>query len=133
MKSQEELVDHIRSVIAANRDPLGFKREAAFEFLTHEQIHIVCPEVDIARIEGERRPYTREAVLECMRTYMTFAWEKAHDERGISAGRSIEKFEVWVWMLGDYEQIDWRKYAMYGKPILRQICERYDFPIEFTT
>ena len=34
-------------------------------------------------------------------TNMTFAWDKANNERNLSAGRSINHFEVWLWLLGD--------------------------------
>ena len=44
--------------------------------------------------------------------------------------RSIDHFRAWLWLLGD-EMLrfadDGDNYPMYGKPILRRICEKYGF------
>lgn len=58
---------------------------------------------------------------------MPFAIEKAMDGRGLSASRSISKMQAWVFALGETDAINWERYADYGRPILRQICERYGF------
>lgn len=69
-----------------------------------------------------------------MREYMVFAWDKANDERGLSAIRSIQYFTAWLWLLGDEETFAFASnddnYAMYGRPILAKICEVYGFPNE---
>ena len=61
-----------------------------------------------------------------MRDYMPFAWEKANDRRGISAGRSLEHMSVWLFMLGrDAAARQMDHYSHYGKPQLRAICEAF--------
>ena len=59
--------------------------------------------------------------------YMVFAWMKANDERGISAGRSIIKLSAWMKILSrpDVADIlnDDSLYAPYGKPALRKACD----------
>ena len=59
--------------------------------------------------------------------YMVFAWRKARDERGLSAGRSITKLAAWMKILNrpDVAKIlnDDNLYAEYGKPALRKACE----------
>lgn len=59
--------------------------------------------------------------------YMVFAWDKATSERGISAGRSIQKLSAWLWVLGRTDlsvKIESnRLYNPYGAPALIAICE----------
>lgn len=81
--------------------------------------------------EWKQYDYTEEAVIKEMENYMTFAWEKARGERGISASRSIMHFQHWLFLLGDDEMLKFAEddgnYSMYGKPILTKICEKYKF------
>lgn len=113
----------------ARNDFLGFMRQGAREILPWEAMRPWLKD-DIVFDELPKKPeYTRENILNVMREHMTFAWGKAHGERGISAGCSVNKFQVWVFALGDYDKIDWDDYALYGKPILRRICELYGFEV----
>jgi hypothetical protein len=75
------------------------------------------------------KPQDREIIIEDMKEYYGFALEKATDHRGLSAGRSIEKMEAWVWLLddGNYEKIHWSWYTNYGAPILKEIGDIYGF------
>ena len=41
------------------------------------------------------KPRDRDAVLAEMLEYMPFALEKANEQRGISAGRSMHRFMAW--------------------------------------
>ena len=72
---------------------------------------------------------TGKNIIKVMKKYMSFAWEKANDKRGISANRSIDHFKGWLWLLGDEEGIEYLKanYAPYGKPGLAYICKKYGF------
>jgi len=68
-----------------------------------------------------------------MKNYFEFAVEKAIDERGISASRSIAHYETWIWLLGDDEflnEIKNTKYEPYGMPMLIKIGEWYGFDKE---
>jgi hypothetical protein len=73
----------------------------------------------------------REAVLKCMKDYLEFAFGKAHDQRGISASRSLSHYVAWAWLAGDkdfsdeIERLSDSDYAPYGLPVLRRICEFY--------
>ncbi len=63
---------------------------------------------------------------EMIKDYMSFAFDKALSERGLSAARSISHMCAWVWLDGKdqlCEQI--REYSDYGLPQLRQICKEY--------
>lgn len=66
--------------------------------------------------------------------YLEFAWEKSIGHRGISAGRSINHIQNWLWLIGDDEGLafaeDDRNYPQYGAPILKFVSDRYgyDYP-----
>lgn len=81
--------------------------------------------------ETSRPPHTREALIERMRDYMPFAFDKANNERGISANCSVMHYIAWTWLAGDtefsqrIEDMYANEYCYYGKLILRAICEHY--------
>lgn len=62
---------------------------------------------------------------------MEFAWGKANGCRGLSAGRSLEHMQAWVWLMGDddfWSELDAsieHAYQYYGKPQLVLICNHY--------
>lgn len=69
-------------------------------------------------------PRDRDALLAEMREYLPFAWEKANNCRGLSAGRSMAHYAAWIWLLGD-DLGDLETYEHYGKDHLVAIGERY--------
>ena len=75
---------------------------------------------------GERK---EKKPAEKIKEYMDFAWEKANDCRGISAGRSLMHMVAWLWLDGQDKFLkkwnDLRDYEYYGKPQLVAICELY--------
>lgn len=71
-------------------------------------------------------PRDRESVLKEMHEYMSFAWDKANNCRGLSAGRSMCHYMAWVWLVGDEEVFgDLTDYQYYGKDNLVKICNHY--------
>ena len=85
---------------------------------------------------GRTRPIPasdRDHILLAMRHYAAFGWTKIADHRGISASRTVQKFDAWLWLLGDDEACAWCNddalYAPYGAPILKRICEKYGFDV----
>ena len=75
--------------------------------------------------------YTKENVIEEIRDYLSFAWDKANDCRGLSAFRSIQHFRNWFYMFGneDCDELvdEMEDYMYYGKPWLVIISELVDF------
>lgn len=69
-------------------------------------------------------PRDRESMLKEMLEYMPFAWEKANNGRGLSAGRSMSHYAAWVWLAGD-DLGDFHDYEYYGKDNLVMICDHY--------
>lgn len=62
-----------------------------------------------------------------IRNYMDFAWGKANGCRGLSAGRSVEHMQAWLWLDGKDElskRLD-DVYEFYGKTCLALVCKEY--------
>ena len=76
-------------------------------------------------IEGaEPDILNRENVIAKMQDYINFAYEKAYDQRGISASRSMWKFSQWLWVLDD-DEMNCENYDNYGIGVLDQIVLKY--------
>lgn len=80
--------------------------------------------VDAGEVEWTPVPRDRDSIIGQIKEYMDFAWDKAKNCRGISAGRSMEHFSTWVWMAGD-DLGDLECFDFYGKGNLVRICELY--------
>jgi hypothetical protein len=130
MRTYEEIRRRVAEI--GNRDFFGFESGDLLGTLPREEL----PALALKDLPAEYKPegLDRESVLGRMREYMTFALDKAENHRGLSASRSISHFRAWVWLLGDedFKTVDWENYAPYGVPILKQICERYEFPNAFS-
>lgn len=130
MRTTEEITAYYRQ--ESKNDPFGFEGQVLLPYLSAEQARQFLQEgADLS--EWAQEPLTEEAVLNHMREYMAFAWGKVRDHRGISASRSVEKMQAWLWLLGDEETLAFAKnddnYPQYGAPILKKICEKYGFPV----
>ena len=128
MKTPHEIVAYLQG-----GDPLGFKTSALIQFVPFEIARPLLKDGCVASDWPAAKPLTEEAILGAMRSYMEFAWEKARDHRGLSAGRSIHKMQAWCWLLGNEGLVRLcdsnSLYPPYGAPILKAICDRYGFPI----
>lgn len=137
MRTQDEIV--MRYEGRKEADMLGFEANEYLFMLDLEHVRPYLKE-DADESEFVDPVYTREALLERMKDYMSFACEKADNERGISANRSIMHYIAWIWLLGDDDFLDEvereydENYHDYGKPILKMITDKYDFclPIKRT-
>ena len=114
------------------------KREEVFSFWIEVLISYLPFEYakeflkDTTEKEWEEKYFTpmdRETIIKEMYEYMEFAWGKVADHRGLSAGRSIDKMEAWIWLLEDDLVLAEIPYPYYGAPKLAAICKEYDFPI----
>jgi hypothetical protein len=74
-------------------------------------------------------PHDRDSVVKTITEYMEFAWDKACNGRGISAGRSMAHYNALVWLAGD-DLGDLNHYQFYGKDNLRKICDHYGLDAE---
>lgn len=126
MKTQDEIIARIHAIKAS--DFFGTQTGDLVEFLDFAKAKEFLTDTAI-EAEWKPSPLTREYVLESMRDYMPFAWEKANGFRGLSASRSIDHFTSWIWLLGDLEEFgDLSDYEFYGKDKLVSICDKYSLP-----
>ena len=70
--------------------------------------------------------FTRENVLAQLEKDVEFGFEKALDQRGISAGLMAEVVMMWNWVLEEGLE-DFDNYPMYGLPIFKATAVKYGF------
>ena len=78
-------------------------------------------------------PFTRENIIEQLRTDVEFGFAKALDKRGISASLMFEVVRMWNWILNEDDELaNWpsERYALYGLPLLKATALKYGFPNE---
>lgn len=133
-RTTEEMLERFN----APGDMFGFGASVLLPYFDFDDIKGHLKFEYVAKVEaGEetwvRYPATVELVTACAEEYMRFAWGKAMDHRGLSAGRSLYKLATWLWMAGDDEAVDIlmdeSNYPPYGAPALRLVCERYGWPV----
>jgi hypothetical protein len=125
MKTQEEIITKIKLLEDDRSDFFGFIRGELIMFLDFEHAKPFLKE-GVKPESWEPNLSTDDGVKARILDYMPFAWGKANDCRGLSAGRSLNHMQAWLWMLGEEaaaDQID--NYSHYGKPQLRAICEHF--------
>lgn len=72
-------------------------------------------------------PLNRIEILKEAQKYLSFAWDKCNDQRGISANRSLAHYIEWFWLADEPEfsdKIDKEfetNYHSYGRHILEMI------------
>lgn len=129
IRSYDEIVERCRNT----KSLFGFDMEVLLQYVPYEQARPFLKEdTDPIGWDAHCAPLTRDRILEDMASYMKFAWTKVEDHRGISAGRSVEKMEMWLWLLSDddtMQEVEAAPYQNYGAPKLAVICRRYDLPI----
>jgi len=124
MRTQKEILKRIEA--RKNNDPFGWE---IFEYVCYLDFNNAKPYLKKEATEESWEKREKIEPAEKIREYMPFAWEKANDCRGISAGRSLMHMLAWLWLDGKDEFLnkwnDLRDYEYYGKPQLIAICELY--------
>ena len=125
MRTQDEIIAKIELLKEDKTDVFGFKRTDLIYYLEFEHAETYFDKID--KKDWEPNKTTVEAIKERMIEYMDFAWDKANNFRGLSAGRTMQHYQVWLWMLGAEEFADSLDgYNYYGKPNLVEICKFLD-------
>jgi len=70
--------------------------------------------------------FSRENILVQLREDVDFGFEKALDQRGISASLMYEVVKMWNWILEDGLE-DFDDYSMYGLPLFKATALKYGF------
>ena len=123
MKTLEQVLDTFVSQCIDGRDAVRLS-----EFV---------PEADLGRIavklkdeyvgQHEAVPFTRENILTQLEKDVAFGFEKALDQRGISAGLMYEVVAMWNRILNEgLENFD--TYAQYGLPLFKATAIKYGWP-----
>jgi hypothetical protein len=122
MKTIEELLGYLIQTI----DGRDLNRLGAF--MTVEQLGnlgmSIKPEFVETRVVTE---YTKENVISNLTSDLKFAFEKALDKRGLSAGSMNGVIKMWMWVLND-DLADFDDYAQYGLPLLKAVAIKYNLP-----
>lgn len=128
MQTDEQIVAEIRRLDKDPSDFFGFIRSDLIGYLPFGAAREWLKD-DASESEWTPTPRDREAIRQQIIDYLPFAWDKANNCRGLSAGRSINHMRAWLWMLGEEQaaaSLD-GDYELYGKPQLRAISEAFGF------
>jgi len=120
-RTTAEIVARIETV--RRRDGMGFEWHCLLMRLPFDAAKPYLKDTAPAA-DWETAPRDRESLVAEMRDYMPFAWQKANNERGISASRSMSHYAAWTWLAGD-DLGNLTDYEHYGKDNLVRICEHY--------
>jgi hypothetical protein len=107
-------------------DSLGRRFTARFcDFCTEEEIK----QLRFTLQEGEiitTKEWTEENVFAQLKKDVAFGFEKALDQRGLSASAMNSCILCWMWVLEDELQ-GFELYAQYGLPLLKAVAVKYGF------
>ena len=128
MRTQQEILQRFQEV----EDFLGIQKVDLIAYLEFEFAKPYLREETIKKIEsGEEKWEVFTDPKKEILGYLDFAYEKAENQRGISAARSMLHFRTWIWL--DDEEfynkviglID--NYTNYGIPALDMISQHYNY------
>lgn len=125
MKTLQQVVREFKSNSFDGRD-----ESRLVEFLTEDQLNAMGIELN-SEWKGKHKPseeFTRENVLSHLESDLDFAFEKALDQRGLSASAMFCVIKMWNWILEDgLEDWDNDDYAQYGLPLFKATALKYGF------
>lgn len=117
-------------------DLFGTQKGDLVEFMTYENAKQYLAEDYVAKVEsGEEtfEPPLTDAKKQIL-DYLPFAYDKAENQRGLSAARSLLHMKTWIWLDDPdfYKEIlpMIENYSDYGIPALDRISIRYNFKRE---
>lgn len=128
MRTQEEILERFEKA----DDLLGTQKGNLISYMDFENAKPHLKEDYVKSVEDgvevwEVSTEPKNEILE----YLDFAYGKAEEERGLSAGRSMLHLKTWIWLDDEdfyNEVIDLiDNYTDYGIPALDKISEHYGF------
>jgi epoxyqueuosine reductase QueG len=130
-KTYEQIVQKVRDLRDNREDILGFQTVDLVSMLPYS----FAKEFLSGKVSEEEwkepLPYEEDKIVEQMREYMSFAWDKANNKKGISASRSMSHYTAWIFLLNDEDNFpNLLNYEYYGKENLAKICAFYGFSNE---
>jgi len=128
MRTQDEIKERFEKV----NDFFGTQKADLAQYLEYEYAKLfLTEEAILAHESGEDVWVTKTDPKKEILEYLDFAYEKAEDERGLSAQRSLLHFNSWIWLDSEelYQEFQplINPYTNYGIPALNWISEKYGF------
>ena len=114
-----------------SQEIMNFEPEILINYLPFDIARTLLKDEYVAKVDsGEEKYEVIDDIFEATQDfldYMVFAWGKAMDQRGISAGRSINKLGAYLTILSRPDLADMinddNLYNPYGAPALIAVCE----------
>lgn len=125
MKTVEEVLGDYKSYETYLDDRFGVR---FCSFLTEEQGKSIGFKVVDGEEWDEPKEWTEENVLAQLKRDVEFGWEKACDERGISASLMYEVCKSWCKVL-ENEFAEFDEYGSYGKPLFYRLAKCYGWEL----
>lgn len=131
MRTFEEIIKRIEEI----EDPMsfGFEKYDLIEFLPFEHAKKF---LDSTVTEDNWKPnnYTIDVVVDIIKDYLPFAFEKALYKRGLSASRSMDHMRAWLWLACEddlLKKLDYlHYYTDYGLSNLHRIKDHYGIEVD---
>ena len=120
MKTIEEILSNYKEYKTVLDDRFG-RRLCCF--LTEEQGKTIGFTVFEGYEWGEIKEFTEENVLNQLKVDIEFGYEKAMDERGISANLMYKVVKAWLKVLEDDNE--YPDYDDYGKEFFEKVAKQY--------
>jgi|SRR6188508_455572 len=73
--------------------------------------------------------FSKENILKQLESDVSFGFEKALNQRGLSAGMMYEVVSMWNWVLEEGLE-NFNSYSYYGLPLFKATANKYGFPDE---
>ena len=108
-KTPQEIAAHIAAI--ADSDWMGTTRSDLIDYLPFDLAKEHLKPEATQDMWDEREI---KSPLDAAKDYLEFAWGKANDCRGLSAGRSLDHLKAWLWLAG-FEQIVKEHFAHYDR------------------
>jgi hypothetical protein len=128
MLTQEQIIDAIKSGRKSEcLDGRDYSRLCSFFPVSEWPTFGFEPKANAS--PPEPSAWTEQEVKKQLASDLDFAFEKALNKRGISAGFMNDVIKMWMWVLEDDLQ-HMEEYAQYGLPLLKAVALKYDLPNE---
>ena len=126
MKTIQEILDNYKDYGTFLDDRFGSR---FCQFLTEEQMEKIGFGLkDEFKGKHQTIEWTRENILKQLERDVNFGFEKALDQRGISANLMFEVVRSWNKVLEEgLENWDENHYAQYGLPLFKATAVKYGF------
>ena len=129
MKTREDILAAVRAgKKSQSLDGRDFSRLANFFPISDWEVFGFTLAEGKTEKDVSIKDLTKENVLEQLKRDVDFGFEKALDQRGLSAGMMFEVVRMWMWVLDDeLQHFNDNEYAQYGLPLLKAVAVKYGF------